>query len=57
MPSIWPLLFVAVNHRRVTTVSDAQYGTFVVLRVCLRCVHDFIPHNKDSYTASTLHSS
>jgi hypothetical protein len=31
MASIWPLLFVAVNHRRVTTVSDAQYGTFAVV--------------------------
>jgi hypothetical protein len=28
---LWPLLFEAVNHRRVTAVSDAQYGTFAVV--------------------------
>jgi hypothetical protein len=35
------LFFVAIRHIPVTEVSDEQYGTFVVLRVCLRCVHDF----------------
>jgi hypothetical protein len=29
------------RHIPVTAVSDAQYGTFVVLFVCLHCVHDF----------------